>query len=168
MRKVFLAIIFAFTLLATTSCVTTGYAQENAYGYEQSTVRTNIDIEIVIRYGTPFLMNGLVHYYLYNGLYYYPYYFNNHFYYNVYNRPLLHYPRYWRPLPKGYWFRGNKYDNHHFNKMRRHNSMQRFENNRNRMNESKYSSIRNVRQRSNSRVNTQKHHSNSGHFGGKR
>ena len=123
MRKLFLAIISLFMMLSLTSCVTTVSAQDDMYVTER-----NVDFEIIIRDGTPYIIDGLVYYYFYNGLYYYPYYYNNYFYYRVYTRPLIHYPRHWRPVPRGYWFRGdrfhkpNRYDRHHFDNVRGHHN----------------------------------------------
>lgn len=131
MKKFLFTIISFFILVSMTSCVASVYAQDDEmYSYEEPIVRTDvdIDIEIAITNGTPFIIDGFVQYYLYNNLYYYPYYYNNYFYYRVYTRPLIHYPRYWRPVPRGYWFRGdrfyrpNRYDRNQFDNVRRHDS----------------------------------------------
>lgn len=107
------------------SCISSVYAQDDMYPIEEAdVVRSNVNIELVIRYGTPYIVDGLVQYYLYEGLYYYPYYLRDYFYYRVYRAPLYYYPRYWRPVPRAYWFRnGNfyrpqRYDRHHFNSVR--------------------------------------------------
>lgn len=200
MKKFLFAIISVFILLSTTSCVTSVYAQDDEmYTYEKPVVRTNVDIEIVIRNGTPFIVDGLVQYYLYNNLYYYPYYHNNYFYYRVYARPLIRYPRHWRPVPRGYWFRGdrfykpNRYDRHHFDNVRRHDSHRpqldrpntrhndnvspRFENNRSRSFGTRPSSTRSTIQRPNPNMNNKPSNINrggtfsrpqGGHFGGRR
>jgi len=187
MKKFLFAIISVFMLLSTTSCVTSVYAQDDEmYTYEEPVVRTNVDIEIVIINGTPFIIDGLVQYYLYNGLYYYPYYYNNYFYYRVYARPLIHYPRHWRPVPRGYWFRGdrfykpNRYDRHHFDNVRRHdnhrphvdrpkpntrhndNVRPRIENNRNRSFGTRPSSTRSTVQRPNPNINNRPNNINRG------
>lgn len=118
MRKLFLAIISLFMMLSLTSCVTTVSAQDDMYVTER-----NVDFEIIIRDGTPYIIDGLVHYYFYNGLYYYPFYYNDYFYYRIYRRPLVYYPRHWHPIPRSHWYRDGKfhrpYRGNHFNNIRR-------------------------------------------------
>ena len=125
MKKLLTALMVIVLSLTQMSCVSGIYAQDDMYPIEEvDAVRSNVNIEMVIRYGTPFIVDGLVQYYLYEGLYYYPYYLRNYFYYRVYRAPLYYYPRYWRPVPRAYWFRnGNfyrpqRYDRHHFEVVR--------------------------------------------------
>ena len=128
MRKLVLAALMVFASFSTmllTSCVTTIAAQDEIYGDEPMATQTtnNASIEMVITCGTPYVIDGLVHYYMYRGLYYYPYYYRNYLYYRVYERPLVTYPRYWRPLPKSYWFRHGsfykpkRFDHRHYNEI---------------------------------------------------
>ena len=125
MKKVLTALMIIVLSLTQMSCISSVYAQDDMYPIEEAdVVRSNVNIELVIRYGTPYIVDGLVQYYLYEGLYYYPYYLRDYFYYRVYRAPLYYYPRYWRPVPRAYWFRnGNfyrpqRYDRHHFNSVR--------------------------------------------------
>ncbi len=58
--------------------------------YEVTSAGPNVDYEIVVRYGTPYYYQGDLIYYLYNGMYYYPYYYNNYWYFRTYR--VLPYP----------------------------------------------------------------------------
>lgn len=108
-RKLFTILFMMFSLFALTSCVTTVDAQDGVYS-------TNSDIELAITYGTPYIVNDVVYYYLYNNLYYYPFYTDGYWYYRVYTRSLIRYPHYWRPVPRSHWFRNGRYYNpHRFN-----------------------------------------------------
>lgn len=105
-----LLLIVTLSFFALTSCVTTVEAQDGVY---TTTVIDTDNIEMAIVYGTPYIVNGVVLYYLYNNLYYYPFYTGGHYYYNVYTRPLARYPRYWNPVPRTHWFRDGRYHNPH-------------------------------------------------------
>lgn len=112
-RKLFTILFMMFSLFVLTSCVTTVDAQDGVYS---TTVIDVDDIEMAITYGTPYIVNDVVHYYLYNNLYYYPFYTRGYWYYRVYTRPLIRYPHYWRPVPRSHWFRDGRYYNpHRFN-----------------------------------------------------
>ena len=108
--KKLVILIFAMmlSLFSITSCVTTVEAQDEVYA---SVVISADDIEMAITYGTPYVLNGSVLYYIYNNLYYYPFYTGGYYYYRVYSRPLVRYPSYWRPLPRNHWFRDGRYHN---------------------------------------------------------
>ena len=128
MKKVLFAIATLFVCLMFTSCVTSVSAQDDLYGTTETTIMTdNAQIEVVITYGTPYIIDGLVQYYIYNNLYYYPYYYRNHFYWRMYRSPLLTYPSYWRPMPRAYWYRGGRFyhprnfDRRHYNNVIRNN-----------------------------------------------
>ena len=111
MKKLLFTILFSMLSLFTlTSCVTTVEAQDGVY---TTTVIDVDDIEMAIMYGTPYIVNGAVLYYIYNNLYYYPFYTRGYYYYRVYARPLVRYPNYWRPLPRSHWFRDGHYHNPH-------------------------------------------------------
>ena len=82
--------------LSLTSCVTSAYAQVDD-------IYDNVDFSVVVTYGVPYYnAEGLILYYLYRDMYYYPYYYNNRFYFHRYRHPLpperLH--RY-HPMPRG-------------------------------------------------------------------
>lgn len=81
--------------LSLTSCITEAYAQVDD-------IYDNVDIGLVVRYGTPYYnTDGLLMYYIYRNLYYYPYYHHNRYYLHRYRRPLPYYlkDRY-RPVPR--------------------------------------------------------------------
>jgi hypothetical protein len=109
-RKLFTILFMMFSLFTLTSCVTTVDAQDGVYS---TTVIDADDIEMAITYGTPYIVNDVVYYYLYNNLYYYPFYTRGYWYYRVYTRPLIRYPHYWRPVPRSHWFRDGRYYNPH-------------------------------------------------------
>lgn len=132
MRKFLFGIVLAIGCMSLVSCVTTVSAQDDMYdSTEAVVVDDNTQIEVVITYGTPYIIDGLVQYYIYNNLYYYPYYYRNHFYWRMYRSPLLTYPRYWRPMPRAYWYRGGKFyhprnfDRRHYDNVIRHNGHHR-------------------------------------------
>lgn len=121
--------IAAFIISLTfTSCVGYTYAttQDDIYvETEADIVHSNVDFNIVIRYGTPYYYEGSLLYYLYDGLYYYPFYYDNYWYVRAYRRPFahLHHRPYFRPHRYDYRFRpnhhpgfgrpGNRPGNHH-------------------------------------------------------
>lgn len=104
MKKFILSLIFGISVLfSLSSCVTSAYAQDVVISNDGD----NVDVSFVIRYGTPYYINGSLQYYLYNGWYYYPYYYNNHYYYYRYSRPL--------PPPRhGHRFTPGRYDRPYF------------------------------------------------------
>ena len=96
-------------MVSLNSCGVYGYAttQDDIYvEAEADVVHTNVDFGIVIRYGTPYYYNGDLLYYLYDGLYYYPFYYDNYWYVRVYRRPIDHlrYRPYFRPNRHDYRF----------------------------------------------------------------
>lgn len=111
MKKLLFALVMMISCLSMTSCVTTVEAQDDMYS--TTTVIDVNDIEMAITYGTPYIVDGVVYYYLYNNLYYYPFYTRGYWYYHVYRRPLLRYPSYWRPAPRSHWFRNGRFHNPH-------------------------------------------------------
>ena len=132
MKKFLFGIAFAIGCMLLVSCVTTVSAQDDMYGPTEAVVgNDNAQIEVVITCGTPYIIDGLVQYYIYNDLYYYPYYYRNHFYWRMYRSPLLTYPRYWKPMPRAYWYKGGKFyhprnfDRRHYDNVIRHNDYHR-------------------------------------------
>lgn len=107
-----LMIIFSFSSCGTAMYTTT---QEDIYVEAQTDVvrQSNIDFNIVIRYGTPYYYNRTLLYYLYNNLYYYPFYYNNYWYVRVYRKPFnhVHYRPYFRPNKYDYRFKPGYYRN---------------------------------------------------------
>ena len=92
-----------------TACTVSGYATTQDDIYVESSadiVQSNIDYNIVFRFGTPYYYEGRLLYYLYEGLYYYPYLYDNYWYMRVYRRPFnhLHYRPYFRPHRYDYRF----------------------------------------------------------------
>ena len=91
MKKFILSLIFgACALFSMSSCVTSAYGQDVII----SETDGDIDIDVVIRYGTPYYFEGSLLYYIYNGWYYYPYYHMNDVYFYRYNRPFRVYHGY--------------------------------------------------------------------------
>ena len=102
------AVMMFFTLQ---SCVTAAYAQVDD-------VYDDVDMAVVITYGTPYYtVEGLLMYYIYNNMYYYPYY-SNGYHFHRYSRPLP--PRMlrnYRPVPRDFY---NKHRPHEFGHNRGH------------------------------------------------
>lgn len=73
------ALMMCFTL---NSCVTSAQAQiDDMYD--------DVDISVVVTYGTPYYdTEGLLLYFIYRDMYYYPYYHHNRYYLHRYSRPL--------------------------------------------------------------------------------
>ena len=91
------ALMMCFTL---SSCVTTAQAQVDGVYYDD-----NIDVSLVVTYGTPYYnTEGLLLYYIYRDMFYYPYYHNNRYYLHRYSRPLP--PpraRMYKPVPRDFY-----------------------------------------------------------------
>ena len=93
------SLMLCFTL---TSCVTTAAAQiDDVYD-------DGIDISLVITYGTPFYnTEGLILYYVYRDMFYYPCFYYDRYYLYRYHRPLppnrLNRLRGYRPIPRDYY-----------------------------------------------------------------
>lgn len=109
MKKLLVCILSLIAALSLTSCVTTVSAQDEMYSHSVTEYYDDAEMEVVIRCGVPHIIDGLVMYYIYNDLYYYPYYYRDVLYWKIYRAPLSVYPRYWRPVPRGYWFRGERF-----------------------------------------------------------
>ena len=103
-----------FLSFGLSSCDTT-YAGVDS---NQEALLDNIDINLIVRNGTPYYYNGYLNYYYYRGLYYYPIYYNNYRYFRAYHRPFRrgYFPSYhnWRPREHWRGYRPNpsyrKYD----------------------------------------------------------
>ena len=108
-----LTIMLSFSVM---SCVTETYAQPSdaVYEYADETV-SDAHLQLVITYGTPYIVDDVILYYIYNGRYYYPYYYRSYFYLRVYSHPLRHYPRYWSPVPRSHWYHNGTFHRPHRN-----------------------------------------------------
>ena len=101
-----IGLVMCFTL---SSCSVLTYATTQDDMYIETNVdvvRSTVDYNIVIRYGTPYYYNGNILYYIYDNLYYYPYFYNDYWYFRVYRRPFVHtnYHPYFRPHRYDYRF----------------------------------------------------------------
>jgi len=103
-KKLLLLTLMVFTL---SSCDASLIAQ-----YDEVYPISDKDITLVVNYGTPYYSeSGILLYYIYRNMYYYPYYYHN--------RP--YYYRYHRPLPPHRGFRPYHRPNTHFNPNHRPN-----------------------------------------------
>lgn len=78
--------ISLMTLGSLSSCETT-YASTITYDdmyYENDYA----SIDIILTYGTPYYLDGVLQYYIYRNLYYYPFYYNDIMYFRSFYRPL--------------------------------------------------------------------------------
>lgn len=82
MKKLFFAILFVATILCCQSCFSSGAVSYEPY--DEYVISDNVDVNVIITYGTPYYYNGQLWYYLYNGLYYYPFYYDNYWYFRPY------------------------------------------------------------------------------------
>ena len=109
-------VITVITITTFTSCSTTSTAVVSSVETDDDMYTTNtIDYTFIVTNGRPFYVDGIISYYFYNGIYYYPY---------VYNGVrCLHPYRYVKPRgyvyvpPRGYrpdrrWI--HRDDRHHF------------------------------------------------------
>ena len=127
MKRIFINLAIAMTFMFSfASCETyvNATTQDDIYtDYNDDIVRVDVDYNVVIRFGTPYYYQGSILYYIYNGLYYYPFYYNNYWYIRAYRRPFdhLHYRPYFRPhrydyrFGRGYrpthkWINHNRYN----------------------------------------------------------
>ena len=115
--KKYLIILFsmAFLSLGLSSCET-AYAgidsnhqyEDEVYTTNQEAILDNIDINLIVTYGTPYYYHDYLNYYYYHGLYYYPVHYHNYWYFRAYYHPFRrgYFPscHNWRPRPhwRGY------------------------------------------------------------------
>lgn len=93
-------------MFSLSSCETYTYAttQDDIYvEAEVDVVRSNVSFDVIIQYGTPYYRDGVLLYYFYRDIYYYPFYYNNYWYVRAYRRPFTHFDT--RP-----YFRPHRYD----------------------------------------------------------
>lgn len=106
MKKLYIFLIGLMMMFSLSSCETYTYTttQDDIYvEAEADVVRSNVSFDVIIQYGTPFYRDGVLLYYLYRDIYYYPFYYNNYWYVRAYRRPFTHFDT--RP-----YFRPHKYD----------------------------------------------------------
>lgn len=106
MKKLYILLIGLMMMFSLNSCETYTYAttQDDIYvEAEADVVRSNVSFDVIIQYGTPFYRDGVLLYYLYRDIYYYPFYYNNYWYVRAYRRPFTHFGT--RP-----YFRPHRYD----------------------------------------------------------
>lgn len=98
MKKIFGILVSLMMCFTLSSCITTAAAQIDD-------VYDDVDISVVVTYGTPFYnTEGLIVYYIYRDMFYYPYLYHNRYYLHRYSRPLpperlLRY----RPVPRNFY-----------------------------------------------------------------
>ena len=99
MKKIIGILAALMMYLTLSSCVTAAQAQVDGV-YDD-----NVDISVVVNYGTPYYnVDGLILYYIYRDMYYYPYYYHNRYYLHRYHRPLpLDRMRIYRPVPRDFY-----------------------------------------------------------------
>ena len=105
-QKLFIFLIGLMMLFSLSSCDTYTYAttQDDIYvEADVDVVRSNVSFDVIIQYGTPYYRDGVLLYYLYRDIYYYPFYYNNYWYVRAYRRPFTHFDH--RP-----YFRPHRYD----------------------------------------------------------
>lgn len=93
MKRIKIILIMLCTLFLTSSCET--YSQVYYDDYNDGVSYTT-----VVTYGTPYYYDGVIGYYFYRGLYYYPYLWNNVWYFRPYREP---HPYGWRFVPDRHW-----------------------------------------------------------------
>ena len=101
MKKIISILITLLMCVSLSSCIATMQAQNDDV-YDD-----DVDINVVVTYGTPYYnSSGLLLYYLYRDYYYYPFYYNNRYYFHRYHRPLppsrMNRYRY-RPVPRDFY-----------------------------------------------------------------
>lgn len=104
--KLLAFLVCLMMLFSLNSCVVSSYAttQDDIYTEtEVDVVRSNVSFDVIIQYGTPYYRDGVLLYYLYRDIYYYPFYYNNYWYVRAYRRPFTHFDH--RP-----YFRPHRYD----------------------------------------------------------
>ena len=100
MKKIISILAVLMMCFTLSSCVTAAQAQVDGVYCDD-----NVDISVVVTYGTPYYnTEGLLLYYIYRDMFYYPYYYNNRYYLHRYSRPLP--PpraRMYKPVPRDFY-----------------------------------------------------------------
>ena len=102
MKKIIVILAILMTLFTLSSCVTAAQAQVDAV---YDVYDDDVDINVVVTYGTPYYnTSGLLMYYVYRDMFYYPYYYNNRYYLHRYHRPLpFNRMERYRPVPRDFY-----------------------------------------------------------------
>lgn len=100
MKKI-LTLLLGLCLFASCAVTTRATVQEGDGIYETSSV----SYDVVVTYGTPYYIDGVLSYYLYNNIYYYPYLWRDRWYFRPY--------RYMQP--RGFVYRPERYHRPHYN-----------------------------------------------------
>lgn len=107
MKKIIGFLVALVMCITFTSCAVTAEAHvDDMYD--------NVDISLVVTYGTPYYnADGLLLYYIYRDMFYYPYYYNHRYYLHRYSRPLppSRLGRY-KPVPRDFHVRNRPHVNH--------------------------------------------------------
>ena len=100
MKKIISVLAVLMICFTLSSCVTAAQAQVDRVYYDD-----NVDISVVVTYGTPYYnTEGLLLYYIYRDMFYYPYYYNNRYYLHRYHRPLPpERMRMYKPVPRDFY-----------------------------------------------------------------
>ena len=117
MKKILVFLMGLLISLSLSSCVTTVHAQDDTY------FDGEVDATVVISYGTPFIVNDMIEYYLYRGWYYYPYWIGDSYYFHRYRRPLPpeHFHNWYRPIPRNHVYHRPHHQPRHDVRHRSHN-----------------------------------------------
>lgn len=103
MKNLIYLLVAALFSLSAVSCGTYAYSQEV---YDNEVIISNDNVSIIITQGTPVYYEGHLHYYIYNGLYWYPFWYENHWYFCSYTRIYpWGYDFHFRPHHSDYRFR---------------------------------------------------------------
>lgn len=95
MKKIISILIGLVMCFSLTSCVTVAEAQA-------TDVIDDVDVTVVVTNGVPcYSVSGLLLYYTYGGMYYYPHHMNNRWYFRRYHSPLPHTA--YRPYPRDFY-----------------------------------------------------------------
>lgn len=114
MKKIKYFLIMLFAVISFSACSTTFASTQQYDDDTYTTVSTTVDFSTIVTYGTPYYIDNILSYYLYRGIYYYPYRYNNYWYFypSHYCRPrgfVYHYQpgyrHFMKPGPRGYDFR---------------------------------------------------------------
>lgn len=116
--------LFTLSLMASlTSCSTYVSAGEL---YDNEVYVEDDNVTVIIKCGTPVYYEGHLHYYIYNGLYWYPFWYENHWYFRSYTRIYpWGYDFHFRPCRSDYRFRPGHHGFHRPDHSRGHYGLPR-------------------------------------------
>jgi hypothetical protein len=124
MKKFLLTIAILMCMFLFSSCTTYTTVPDDIYDEYVVDNTADVNINIIITYGTPYYYNDVLWYYYYNDLYYYPFYYGGYWYFRPYTRLYpWGYDFGFRPRPHDWRFRPGYYGftkPHHNNNGRPH------------------------------------------------